>query len=151
VASLIITTVRRRDFDFLDITRSRVAGSGSASAQRKSRETKIRHKAAVWNPMEKAFSGEDKAFQKPKNDFPWGINKRGNVLTVARYRRVAAYFFFGFFFSFFGLSPRPMAQVCHQFSGGRSFSNFNGFAPDLFAATLSSHACLRRFFSPGLT
>jgi len=101
--------------------------------------------------MEKAFSGEDKAFQKPKNDFPWGINKRGNVLTIARDRRVAAYFFFGFFFSFFGLSPRPMAQVCHQFSGGRSFSVFNGFAPDLFAATLSSHACLRRFFSPGLT
>jgi len=35
-----------------------------------------------WNPMEKAFLGRRQAFQKPKNDFPWGINKRGNVLTV---------------------------------------------------------------------
>jgi hypothetical protein len=25
-----------------------------------------------------------------------------------------AVFFFGFFFSFFGLSPRPMPQVCHE-------------------------------------
>jgi hypothetical protein len=33
-------------------------------------------------PHGKSFRGEDKAFQKPKNDFPWGINKRGNVLTV---------------------------------------------------------------------
>ena len=29
--------------------------------------------------------------------------------------RLAA-FFFGFFFSFFGLSPRPMPQVCHEAS-----------------------------------
>jgi hypothetical protein len=27
--------------------------------------------------MEKAFSGLQKPFNKPKNDFPWGINKRG--------------------------------------------------------------------------
>jgi hypothetical protein len=29
--------------------------------------------------------------------------------------RWPAYFFLGFFFSFFGLSPRPMPLVCHQF------------------------------------
>jgi len=33
-----------------------------------------RTQSAFWYPMEKAFRGEDKAFQKPKNDFPWGMN-----------------------------------------------------------------------------
>jgi hypothetical protein len=32
-----------------------------------------------------------------------------------------AYFFFGcFFFSFFGLSPRPMQEVCHDFQNDES-------------------------------
>jgi hypothetical protein len=32
--------------------------------------------------MEKAFLGRRQAFQKPKNGFPWGINKRGNVVLM---------------------------------------------------------------------
>jgi len=27
---------------------------------------------------------------------------------------VTVHFFFGFFFSFFGFSPLPMAKVCHD-------------------------------------
>jgi hypothetical protein len=39
--------------------------------------------------MEKPFSGFEKLFNKPKNDFPWGINKRGNVLTIAKVLELA--------------------------------------------------------------
>src|SRR5437870_3614569 len=44
---------------------------------------------------------------------------------IFRSALLAAYFFLGFFFSFFGLSPRAMTQVCHHFSFERSFHLIN--------------------------
>jgi hypothetical protein len=36
---------------------------------------KWQKRSAIVNPMEKAFSGIRRAFEKPKIDFPWGSNK----------------------------------------------------------------------------
>src|SRR5215471_3255143 len=35
--------------------------------------------------MEKAFSGQYKVFHKPKNDFPWGINKCGKGVVSSQH------------------------------------------------------------------
>jgi len=43
------------------------------------RKNLILERQLFGTPWKKLFREEYKAFQKPKNDFPWGINKRGNV------------------------------------------------------------------------